>query len=116
MGFPAREKICAALLTYIYECGGEKYAVLAGKAYEPLANRLGLSESDKTVSRKDLYGDRRSEPAWHSAVQYARRDLVKRGLIASDAGTGVWMLTEDGVSAAARVERPDTFPSKIHRQ
>jgi hypothetical protein len=116
MGFPTREKICTALLAYIYQNGGEKHAVIAGKSYEPLADRLGLSPSDRTVSRMELYGDRqRSEPAWHSMVQYARRDLVKRGLIARDAGIGIWMLTPEGISAAEQVERPGHLPSKAPR-
>ena len=104
MEFPSRKKIGVALLALIYESGGEKHAIPAGNAYEPLADRLGLSPADRSVSRKELYGDRRTEPAWHSAVQYARRDLVKRGLVSREGGVGIWMLTPEGVVAARKAE------------
>lgn len=105
MGFPSREKICAALLVHLHERGGEKHAIPAGNVYEPLADRLGLAPADRSVSRKEMYGDRRTEPAWHSAVQYARRDLVKRGLISRDGGVGIWMLTAEGVTAAEQAAK-----------
>ena len=100
MLFPSRERICAALLVHILENGGEDHAVLAGKTYQPLADHFGLSPSEREASRDRVYGDGRPEPAWHSAVQYARRNLVSRGLVSRDGGVGVWMLTAAGVSEA----------------
>jgi hypothetical protein len=105
MRFPGREKICAALLVHILKYGEERHAVLAAKTYEPLADQLGLSPSERVASRDQVHGDGRPDPAWHSAVQYARRNLVSRGLISRDGGIGVWMLTAAGVSEAQELVR-----------
>lgn len=103
MAFPSLKQVGDALLVFIYENGGEQHAVGAAATYVPLADRVGLSPAERTVSRRELYGDNRSEPAWHSSVQYARRALLKAGLLSTDAKVGVWMLSSEGVSAAERL-------------
>jgi len=99
MPFPTREQLRVALLAYIYENGGPNHAVLANTTYEPLADHLRVSPSERKASRDEMFKDRRPEPAWHSMVQYARRDLVHQGLLSLDGGRGVWMLSAQGVKA-----------------
>jgi hypothetical protein len=102
MAFPNRTNICNALLIHLYS--NQSHATRPRDAYDAVANLVGLSPSDRSVSRKELYGDNRPEPAWHSMVQYARRELVKKGLIARQE-VGVWSLTDEGVKAAERLEK-----------
>ena len=104
MPFPSRVQLCDALLVYIRKNGGPNYAVIAADAYEPLAAHFQLTSEERNASRNELYKDGRPEPAWHGEVQYARRNLLKRGLLSSDAGRGLWMLTPQGLEAAERVE------------
>ena len=38
------------------------------------------------------------EPRWRKTANFARRDLVNRGLLASDSEWGVWELTDEGIA------------------
>ena len=105
MPFPTRQQLRTALLAYIYENGGSNRAVLASATYDPLADRCGVSPLERKVTRDEIYKDRRPEPAWHSIVQYARRDLVHQGLLSLDGGRGIWTLSAKGVQTAELVSR-----------
>jgi hypothetical protein len=100
MAYPTRDQLRTSLLLYIYQNGGGSRAVEAAAVYEPLADDFKLSASERRSPRRDVYKDNRPEPAWHSMVQYTRRDLLHRGMLSSEAPRGVWQLTHAGVRAA----------------
>ena len=91
--YPRDDKIAIALLRYIFEHGGDDYEVRARSTYKPVADHFGLSAEERTRTRDEEYGSGRDEPAWNNRVQWARRTLKKRGLLAPSRH-GYWRLSE----------------------
>jgi len=102
MPFPNRPEVREALLAYIYLNGGIECEVKAKDAYNALADYFELSETDKTISRNEKYGDSRREAAWNNHLQYVRRDLVDVGYIEKKASRGRWKLSANGMLAARK--------------
>ena len=96
--WPKEDAVADALAEFIYDFGGSSHQVRCDRAYAPLADRFGLSELQRSITRHDLSGDGISTPKWHNAVQWGRKQLVKRGLLVRRAARGVWQLTEAGVA------------------
>jgi Mrr N-terminal domain len=82
----------APLLAIVEECGGN---VSARVALEKLADRMASTFT--SYDYESLPSARgHNEVRWRKAAQWARRDLVVRGLLASDSPRGFWSITEEG--------------------
>ncbi len=101
MAFPEYEQIETPLLLYIFEAGAPSYEVQASDTYGPLADRFGLSERERQMTRDEVHGDGREEPAWNNMVQWARRKLNDRGFLAASRH-GYWKLSSRGIEEARR--------------
>ncbi len=97
--FPQYADLEDPLLCLIFFRGGTEYELHASDTYRPLADFLGLSHSE----RHEVLDDGTERPKWNNMVQWARRSLKKRGLLAG-AGWGIWKLSDKGVMEAQRVQ------------
>lgn len=100
MHFPPYEDIEGPLLCHILFHGGSEYEVRARDTYRPLADFFGLSHSE----RHEVLEDGTNRSKWNNMVQWARRKLKDRGLLAATAH-GVWRLSDAGVTVAQQVQR-----------
>lgn len=108
-GFPDAREIQQSLLICLYLDGGEEHKLQTGDAYRIVANRLGLSEEQRKVTRDDHYGDGRSESAWYNKLQWARRKLKDQNYLDVGAGRGIWRLSEEGIREAKRLLESDVM-------
>ena len=102
MNIPHQTEIEQPLLIFIYLNGGEQYSVKAISTYEPLANYFKLSDSDRSLTRNDVYKDGRTESYWHNQVQYARNRLSESNYLRKSAH-GIWQLSRLGIGHARSV-------------
>jgi hypothetical protein len=94
-GLPAYREIEQALLAHLLDSG----PVEPKDVYGALADRFGLSETQRTTTRRD-----NSTPLWNNRVQWARRALNEKGYLAPR--RGVWALTAEGLKAAGEFRGP----------
>lgn len=86
MTYPTQSEVEQALIDELRRRGK---ATRPMDLYEPLADRFGLSQEERTRARHD------DQPGgeWSNRVQWARRRLVDRGIIVHEPYKP-WALTE----------------------
>ncbi|SOD04138.1 HNH endonuclease [bacterium JGI 053] len=118
MAIPTDKELVPALLELLLLNGGPKHELKSSATYDRLAERFGLSEQERIVTRP--FKDGRYEPLWNNRVQWARNELRKSGFLDLEAGHGAWRLSSAGVVAAqarvkealsAGVEQPSLSPA-----
>jgi predicted transcriptional regulator len=85
------------------------------QTYEPLADVLGVSKSE----REEIRPDPKKGSIWHSTVQNSRKALVDKGLLLPfvQSERGMWTLTEKGRKAAeALVKQGLPFLAALRRR
>ena len=97
--FPGYEDIEDPLLCFVLFHGGSNHEVRASDSYRPLADYFGLSDSE----RHEVLDDNSGRLKWNNMVQWARRKLKERGLLAH-AAHGVWKLSDKGLMEAQRIQ------------
>lgn len=97
--FPGYEDVEEPLLCFILFHGGPQHQVRASDTYRPLADFFGLS----AAQRHEVLDDGTGRPKWNNMVQWARRKLKERSLLA-DAGYGVWKLSDKGLMEGQRIQ------------
>lgn len=100
MQIPEYEQMTDALLYYIYMKGGTSYSLPPKHIYGPLADFFGLSESERKEPRPDGY----SGSYWENRVQWTRQKLINEGDLDPKSARGVWRLSEQGISHAAKLK------------
>ncbi|KZL89165.1 winged helix-turn-helix domain-containing protein [Clostridium magnum] len=68
--------------------------------YELLANILGLTQSQENL---EMRRDKRNH--WQNRVQYAKRKLVREGLVTTPRN-GQWLITAKGIQAIKVMKEP----------
>lgn len=97
--FPSYNEVAEALLQLLAANGGQ---LRSSETYAPLAEHFNLSARARTVPRSEYFKDNdRTEPAWHTIVQFGRRTLNTDGFLESST-TGVWKLSRQGIDHATR--------------
>ena len=79
------------ILQSLYDLGGKARGREVIEAIQPKIAHL-LTDVDH-----ELVGNG-SIPRWQNSAQWARNDLVNKGLLKENSGRGVWELTENGVA------------------
>lgn len=89
-----------ALLSLLYQCGGDEYFLSPSETYDPLATYFDLSDSERNEIQNENRGDFRNH--WEILLQNTRQQLVNRGLI-DKSKREIWKLTEKGITEARKI-------------
>lgn len=103
MAYPEYADVEEPLLAAIYLQSGLSYSVRPQETYELLADYFELTDEERNATRHQVTGDGREETYWSNRVQWARRKLKDNGFLDTNAGHGVWRLSQKGIEHAKKV-------------
>jgi hypothetical protein len=84
------EKFIMPILESIIELGGRAKAEdVLERVYDKMKNILNSYDEEPLRSRRNV-------KRWENTAQWARQDMVEKGLLAKDSPRGIWEITEKG--------------------
>ncbi|MGB9683197.1 MAG: winged helix-turn-helix domain-containing protein [bacterium] len=95
-----QEEYYIPILEALYELGGK------GKVQEVI-QRVGLKMKDILTSRDYEYLPSGRTIRWENRTQWARLDLVNKGLLKKDSPRGIWELSEEGYKYIEKLKKKD---------
>lgn len=84
-----------ALLYTLGEYGGYDSEIRCQDLYNPVADLLVLTETERTITIKEKSGSGEDEAWWPNTVRWARNELRKKRLLAGST-RGYWRLNKNG--------------------